>query len=300
MRPVVTQRRQEGATAVAHRTAQVDGLSVFYREAGDPARILKLLLLGGFPASSHQFRNLIPILADRFHVLSPDYPGFGNSDMPDDLRVHLRSALGDRRGRAQADGFPPLRALHAGLRRADRQSASSVGHPNWLELQVIQNSNAYEEGFTALWDGIRPRFGSTEAPRPRRRSVSFLEPEGVKFLYLHGHSDPERISPDNWKHGPPLSRASRCAQGPARPPVRLPHQCRAVSGVAGLPPRAHAEDADPVGGERHHLRARGRSGVPARPPGGRVADVGQRALRPSRTRSRRSPRTSSGSTPSRS
>ena len=67
---------------VTSHTAQVDGLSVFYREAGDPASP-KLLLLGGFPASSHQFRNLIPALADRFHVLSPDYPGFGNTDMPD-------------------------------------------------------------------------------------------------------------------------------------------------------------------------------------------------------------------------
>ena len=62
------------------RTAEIEGLRVFYREAGDPANP-KLLLLGGFPASSHQFRNLIPALADRFHVLSPDYPGFGNTDM---------------------------------------------------------------------------------------------------------------------------------------------------------------------------------------------------------------------------
>src|SRR5512132_2887708 len=67
---------------VTHHTAEVGGLSVFYREAGDPG-LPKLLLLGGFPASSHQFRHLIPALADRFHVVAPDYPGFGNSDMPD-------------------------------------------------------------------------------------------------------------------------------------------------------------------------------------------------------------------------
>src|SRR5262249_46653337 len=67
-----------------HRPPKIDGLPVFYREAGDPANP-KLLLLGGFPASSHQFRNLIPALADRFHVLSPDYPGFGSTDMPDDF-----------------------------------------------------------------------------------------------------------------------------------------------------------------------------------------------------------------------
>ena len=67
---------------VNHRTARINGLSVFYREAGTPGAP-KLLLLGGFPASSHQFRNLIPALADRFHIVSPDYPGFGNTDMPD-------------------------------------------------------------------------------------------------------------------------------------------------------------------------------------------------------------------------
>ena len=69
---------------VSNRTAEIEGLEVFYREAGDPVNP-KLLLLGGFPASSHQFRNLIPALADRFHVLSPDYPGFGNTDMPEDF-----------------------------------------------------------------------------------------------------------------------------------------------------------------------------------------------------------------------
>jgi pimeloyl-ACP methyl ester carboxylesterase len=69
---------------IRNRTQQVDGINVFYREAGDPASP-KLLLLGGFPASSHQFRNLIPALADHFHVLCPDYPGFGNSDMPEDF-----------------------------------------------------------------------------------------------------------------------------------------------------------------------------------------------------------------------
>ena len=122
MRPVVTQR--QGAAVVAHRTAQVDGLSVFYREAGDPANP-KLLLLGGFPASSHQFRNLIPALADRFHVLSPDYPGFGNTDMPDGLRVHVRPALRDRRGPARADGLPPLRALPCRTTAARSATASS-------------------------------------------------------------------------------------------------------------------------------------------------------------------------------
>src|SRR5262245_19886790 len=71
-------------TMARNRTERVDGVNVFYREAGDPSNP-NLLLLGGFPASSHQFRNLMPALADHFHVLSPDYPGFGNTDMPEDF-----------------------------------------------------------------------------------------------------------------------------------------------------------------------------------------------------------------------
>ena len=79
---IASDRRRDESNMTSFRTARVEGLNVFYREAGDPANP-RLLLLGGFPASSHQFRNLIPALAERFHVVSPDYPGFGNSDMPD-------------------------------------------------------------------------------------------------------------------------------------------------------------------------------------------------------------------------
>jgi pimeloyl-ACP methyl ester carboxylesterase len=183
------------ATAVRHRTAEVEGLSVFYREAGDPGNP-KLLLLGGFPASSHQFRNLIPALADRFHVLSPDYPGFGNTDLRDDFEYSFERLADVVEGLLEQTGFHPF-----GLYVHDY--GGPVGNrvvgrrPSWLEWQVIQNANAYEEGFTPVWDGIRAlwleRTPQTEAPLH-----SFFEPDGVKLLYLHGHRDPERISPDNW------------------------------------------------------------------------------------------------------
>src|SRR5512132_3769385 len=91
---------------VTHRTAQVDGLSVFYREAGDPASP-KLLLLGGFPASSHQFRNLIPALADRFHLLSPDCPGFGNTEMPSDFEYTFDRLSEVVEGLLEQTGFYP-------------------------------------------------------------------------------------------------------------------------------------------------------------------------------------------------
>src|SRR5262245_56906263 len=96
---------------VRNRTTQVEGLNVFYREAGDPASA-KLLLLGGFPASSHQFRNLMPALADRFHVLSPDYPGFGNTDMPEDFEYTFDRLSEIVEGLIEQTGFHPFGLYH--------------------------------------------------------------------------------------------------------------------------------------------------------------------------------------------
>jgi len=184
---------------VEHRTAQVDGLSVFYREAGE-VDAPKLLLLGGFPASSHQFRNLIPALADRFHVVSPDYPGFGNTDMPDPSRFsytfdRLSEVVEDL---LQAIGFTGPMGIYM------QDYGGPVGnriigrHPDWLEWQVIQNSNAYEEGFTAAWDAIRHALWLDRTPETEAPLLPFLELDGVRLVYTHGHRHPDLISPDNW------------------------------------------------------------------------------------------------------
>src|SRR5262249_22581648 len=155
-------RQDEGAAVIAHRTVEVDGLAVFYRETGDPANP-KLLLLGGFPASSHQFRNLIPALADRFHLLSPDYPGFGNTDMPDDFEYTFDRLSEIVEGLPEQTGFHPFGLYH-------QDYGGPIGnrivgrHPDWLEWQVIQNSNAYEEGFTTVWDGIRHALWVERSP----------------------------------------------------------------------------------------------------------------------------------------
>ena len=166
---------------VSNRTAEIEGLDVFYREAGDPVNP-KLLLLGGFPASSHQFRNLIPALADRFHVLSPDYPGFGNTDMPEDFEYTFDRLSQIVEGLLDELGFCPFGLYH-------QDYGGPIGnrivgrHPDWLEWQVIQNSNAYEEGFTAAWDGIRHALwlersaGSAARAVPgARRSQARLHP----------------------------------------------------------------------------------------------------------------------------
>ena len=181
---------------VRNRTAQIQGLNVFYREAGDPASP-KLLLLGGFPASSHQFRNLIPALADRFHVLSPDYPGFGNTDMPEDFEYTFDRLSEIVEGLLEQTGFLPVRALPPRLRRPDRQphrraSPGLAGVAGDPELERLRG-------------GLHRRLGRHPAralgePQPRNRGAARALPRARRgqARLTHGHRDPERISPDNW------------------------------------------------------------------------------------------------------
>lgn len=182
-----------------HKTATIDGLSVFYREAGTPGAP-KLVLLGGFPASSHQFRNLIPALADRFHVLAPDYPGFGNSDMPDpqsfpytfDRLADVVEALLLKTGFTRTGFFMQDYGGPIGFRILGRR-------PEWMEWLILQNTNAYDEGFTPAWDGIRYALWKNRGPETEAPLLPFLDLEGIKLVYQHGHAEPERISPDNWQ-----------------------------------------------------------------------------------------------------
>jgi pimeloyl-ACP methyl ester carboxylesterase len=182
-----------------HKTAIVEGLSVFYREAGNPGAP-KLVLLGGFPASSHQFRNLIPALADRFHVLSPDYPGFGNTDLPDprsfpytfDRLSEIVEGLLVKTGFTRAGFFMQDYGGPVGFRILDRR-------PDWMEWLILQNTNAYEEGFTAAWDGIRHALWKKRGPETEEPLLPFLSLDGIKLVYQHGHAKPELISPDNWQ-----------------------------------------------------------------------------------------------------
>jgi pimeloyl-ACP methyl ester carboxylesterase len=179
-----------------HKMVSVDGLSIFYREAGTPGSP-KLVLLGGFPASSHQFRNLIPALAGRFHVVAPDYPGFGNSDMPEDFEYTF-----DRLADVVEKWLVTIGFTSFGLYHQDY--GGPIGnrilarHPEWLEWQVVQNSNAYEEGFTEAWDGIRHALWLDRNAETEGALAPFLELEGIRLVYTHGHRDLELISPDNW------------------------------------------------------------------------------------------------------
>jgi len=184
-------------TRTLYKTIAVDSLSIFYREAGDPSNP-KLVFLHGFPASSHQYRNLMSTLADHFHVVAPDYPGFGNSDLPSPNEFNYTF---DRLSEIMEDFLRAIGFTHFGLYMHDY--GGPVGfriitrHPEWLEWLIIQNSNAYEIGFTSAWDGLRAlwknRTSETEAPL-----YEFLQLDTIRQIYLYGYKNPEAISPDNW------------------------------------------------------------------------------------------------------
>jgi pimeloyl-ACP methyl ester carboxylesterase len=195
---VDTKTAELSTTTVLGKSIVVDGLNIFFREAGH-ASSPKLVLLHGFPASSHQYRNLIAALAKDFHVIAPDYPGFGNSDMPDpasfaytfDKTSEIIEAFLEKLGFTRFGLYVQDYGGPVGFRVITRR-------PEWLEWLVIQNTNAYEVGFTAVWDGLRGAYWKTRAPETEKPLEAFLQPETVKLVYTHGHSNPELISPDNW------------------------------------------------------------------------------------------------------
>lgn len=184
---------------VTYGSTKVEGLNIAYREAGDPAGP-KLVLLHGFPASSHQYRDLVPALADRFHVIAPDYPGFGNSDRPDpavwaysfDHIAEVIERFLAQKGFARYGLFVQDYGGPVGFRIVGR-------HPEALEWLIIQNTNAYEVGFTPAWDGFRNALWKNRSPATEQPLAAFLEYDAIKGIYLHGARRPELISPDNWE-----------------------------------------------------------------------------------------------------
>jgi len=186
-------------TMTKFKTVRASGLNVFYREAGDSGAP-KLLLLGGFPSSSHQFRNLIPALADRFHIVSFDYPGFGNTDLPDPSTWdytfdHLADVID---AALQGIGFTGSMGIYMQDYGGPIGNRLIASHPDWLSWQVIQNANTYEEGFTEVWDGLRHALWVNRGPETEAPLEAFLEHDTVKAIYTTGHRYPELISPDNW------------------------------------------------------------------------------------------------------
>jgi pimeloyl-ACP methyl ester carboxylesterase len=187
------------AAQVKNGMVEVEGLKIAYREAGDPKNP-KVVLLPGFPASSHQYRNLLLLLSDRFHVIAPDYQGFGYSDIPDPAKyAYTFDAISVTMEKfLAAKGFE-----HYGLYAQDYGGPVGfriVGrNPKALDWLIVQNTNAYEEGFTKVWDGLRGALWKNRSPETEKPLEDFLTHDAIKGIYLHGAAHPELISPDNWE-----------------------------------------------------------------------------------------------------
>jgi pimeloyl-ACP methyl ester carboxylesterase len=200
---VASAAHMKAPPVVHYHTVKIDGVDVFYREAG-PSDAPVVLLLHGFPTSSHMFRRLIPALADRYHVIAPDYPGFGESAAPDhtafaytfahysDIMDGLMSQMGATRYALYLFDY----GAPVGYRMA-------LKHPERVSAMIVQNGNAYDEGLKTFWDPIKVYWG--DHADANREAIGYLVTlKTTKFQYLDGVSDPSRVDPDNWGHDQPL------------------------------------------------------------------------------------------------
>ena len=180
-----------------HRTVNIDGLDIFYREAG-PKDAPTILLLHGFPTSSQMFRNLIPQLSDKFHVVAPDYPGFGNSSMPlvdefeytFDKLAEVIEAFTEELGLETYSLYVMDYGAPVGFRLA-------VSHPERVQSLIVQNGNAYEEGLREFWDPFR-KYWEDRSEENAETLRGFLNIAATEWQWTHGTRNPETISPDTW------------------------------------------------------------------------------------------------------
>jgi pimeloyl-ACP methyl ester carboxylesterase len=184
-------------TPITYRSTDVNGLKVFYRQSG-PSDAAKLLLLHGFPSASHMFRNLIPQLADRFHVIAPDLVGFGRSDMPGrDSFTYTFEALTDvLEGFTDTVGFDRY-ALYVFDYGAPAGFRLALRRPEQITAIVTQNGNAYEEGLSDGWNPFRAYW--KEPTQANRNAIRYMiQPETTVWQYTHGTADPSLVSPDGY------------------------------------------------------------------------------------------------------
>ncbi|MFA6043691.1 MAG: alpha/beta fold hydrolase, partial [Phycisphaerales bacterium] len=188
----------QSSTQVRYQTVKIDGVNIFYREAG-PKDAPTILLLHGFPSSSAMFRNLIPALSDKYHVIAPDYPGFGQSEQPPADKFeytfdHLAKIVDDftlQQGLTSYTIYVQDYGAPIGYRLA-------TAHPERIRGIIVQNGNAYVEGLPdGFWAPLK-EYWKNPTPELRTKLEGFLGIDTTKWQYLHGARDKGAISPDAW------------------------------------------------------------------------------------------------------
>ena len=185
---------------VFYRTAKVQGLNLFYREAG-PVDAPAVVLLHGFPSSSHMYRNLIPVLATRYHVIAPDYPGFGYSDAPKaeefeytfDHLAKIVELFLEQKGIAKYSIYIQDYGSPVGFRLA-------TAHPERVQAIISQNGTAYDEGLSAFWGEYLMPYWKERNAETEGKMRGLLSLEATKMQYLTGVRDAQQVSPDAWQH----------------------------------------------------------------------------------------------------
>lgn len=185
------------------RTVSIDGLDIFYREAGSRSNPT-ILLLHGFPTSSHMFRNLMTALGDRFHLVAPDYPGYGNSSMPtvdefDYTFDHLAEIVEKFIAAIDLKKYS-LYVMDYGAPIGYRIAAK---YPERVEALIVQNGNAYEEGLREFWEPIKA-YWQDRSPENADKLRPFFTLETTKWQYTNGVRNLEAISPDTWNMDQPF------------------------------------------------------------------------------------------------
>jgi pimeloyl-ACP methyl ester carboxylesterase len=185
------------STQVSYKTVEVDGIKVFYREAG-PADAPALLLLHGFGASSFMFRELMPVLATKYRVIAPDLPGFGQTEVPAarNYRYSFANIAETMAGFTDAVGLKRY-ALYVFDYGAPTGFRLALRNPDRITAIISQNGNAYEEGLSPAWNPIQAYWKDPSAAN-RAALRGFLKIETTKWQYLEGVSDKTRVSPDAW------------------------------------------------------------------------------------------------------
>jgi len=183
----------------SYHTRKINGVEIFYREAGDKNKPT-LLLLHGYPTSSHMFRNLITYLADDFHVIAPDYPGYGRSEQPpmaefeytfENMYTIIKTLL-DELDIQKFSLYLMDYGAPIGFRIACR-------YPEKIDTLIIQNGCAYEEGLQTFWDPIKVYWNDINNKEAENTLRGFHDMNGLQWQYTHAVPDPSVISPDNWE-----------------------------------------------------------------------------------------------------